>query len=124
MRQPQTGGKSTGGTPKAVAAAKKAAAKPKKATASGVSIRKIETSPTIKYSGKPRVSQTTIDNIKKLGMTAALKKAGTSKNVEYLEGIRRMYGANRLAAAKKAATPKVAKRTFSPAQKKAMKRGM
>ena len=52
-----------------------------------------------------KVSQATIDRIKKLGMTAALKKAGTSNNAEYVEGIRRMYGARRLAAAKKTAAP-------------------
>lgn len=46
------------------------------------------------------VKQTTIDQIKKLGMTAALKKAGTSNNAEFLEGVKRMYGAKRLAAAK------------------------
>ena len=49
------------------------------------------------------VKQSTIDNIKKLGMTAALKKAGTSSNAEFLEGVKRMYGAKRLAAAKPAA---------------------
>ena len=49
------------------------------------------------------VKQSTIDNIKKLGMTAALKKAGTSNNAEFLEGVKRMYGAKRLAAAKPAA---------------------
>lgn len=119
-----SGGKATGGTPKAVAAAKKAAVTPKKATASGVSIRKIETSPTIKYSGKPRVSQATIDSIKKLGMDAALKKAATSKNVEYLEGIKRMYGTKRLASSQGAAAAKKANAGLSGLQKKAMKRGM
>lgn len=119
-----SGGKATGGTPKAVAAAKKAAATPKKATASGVSIRKIETSPTIKYSGKPRVSQATIDSIKKLGMDAALKKAATSKNVEYLEGIKRMYGTKRLASSQGAAAAKKSAAGLSGLQKKAIKRGM
>jgi hypothetical protein len=46
------------------------------------------------------VKQSTIDNIKKLGMTAALKKAGSSNNAEFVEGVKRMYGAKRLAAAK------------------------
>ena len=54
--------------------------------------------------GKQKVSQATIDKIKKMGMTAALKQAGTSGNGEFVEGIRRMYGANRLAAAQKAAS--------------------
>lgn len=49
------------------------------------------------------VKQSTIDSIKKMGMTAALKKAGSSSNAEFVQGVRRMYGANRLAAAKKAA---------------------
>ena len=48
------------------------------------------------------VKQSTIDQIKKLGMTAALKKAGRSSNAEYLEGIKRMYGQRRLDAAVKA----------------------
>jgi len=108
MKQPVTGGKSS------VA----------KANGSGKPMRQIETSMSKKYKGTPKVSQTTIDSIKKMGMTAALKKAGTSKNPEYIEGIRRMYGAKRLAAAqggvKKAAT---AGRSFSPAQKNAMGMG-
>jgi hypothetical protein len=54
--------------------------------------------------GKQRVSQATIASIKKMGMTAALKKAGTSGNGEFVEGIRRMYGAKRLAAAQKSAS--------------------
>ena len=49
------------------------------------------------------VKQSTIDQIKKLGMTAALKKAGKSSNAEYLEGVKRMYGAKRLNAAVKSA---------------------
>ena len=54
------------------------------------------------------VKQSTIDSIKKMGMAAALKKAGSSTNAEYVEGIRRMYGARRLAAAQKANAPKAA----------------
>ena len=49
------------------------------------------------------VKQSTIDSIKKMGMSAALKKAGSSSNAEFVQGVKRMYGANRLAAAKKAA---------------------
>lgn len=82
--------------------------------------RQVETSMSKKYKGTAKVSQTTIDNIKKMGMTASLKKAASSKNPEYLEGIKRMYGANRLAAAKKAVatpagrmSPRVAERTPS-----------
>ena len=63
--------------------------------------RQVETSMSKKYKGTTKVSQTTIDNIKKMGMTASLKKAASSKNPEYLEGIKRMYGANRLATAQK-----------------------
>lgn len=108
MRMPETGGKKV--APKASAAAKKP-------------MRQVETSMSKKYKGTPKVSQTTIDNIKKLGMTAALKKAGSSKNVEYLEGVRRMYGAKRLATAQGATKP-AAKKTFSPAQKTAMGMGV
>ena len=124
MRQPMSGGKSNGGTAKAVAAAKKAAATKKtSANKVGKSPRQVETSMSAKYKGTPKVSQATIDSIKKMGMTAALKKAGSSKNPEYLEGIKRMYGAKRLAAAKGGMSKPVAKkatRSFSPAQKKAM----
>lgn len=58
-----------------------------------------------------RVKQDMIDFIKTQGMTRALKRAGEIKasgkggEAEFLEGVRRMYGANRLAAATKAATP-------------------
>ena len=64
--------------------------------------------------GKQKVSQATIDKIKKMGMTAALKQAGTSGNGEFVEGIRRMYGAKRLAAAQKAANPPKNTRGFGP----------
>ncbi len=74
------------------------------------SSRQVETSMSKRYKGTPKVSQSTIDNIKKLGMSAALKKAGSSKNPEYLEGIRRMYGAARL---KKAQSPAVKKAALS-----------
>ena len=51
---------------------------------------------------------------------SALKKAGSSKNAEYIEGVKRMYGAKRLAAAQ---STKPAGRAYSPAQKSAMGMG-
>jgi hypothetical protein len=63
---------------------------------------------------KIKVSQSTIDDIKKLGMTKALKLAGMNKNAEqsgmtaeFAEGVRRMYGDRRYQAAiyKPAASP-------------------
>ena len=70
-----------------------------------------------------KVSQATIDKIKKMGMTAALKKAGTSKNAEYIEGIRRMYGQRRLSASMAANKPvaKSADAARTMAAKKAAK---
>ena len=59
-----------------------------------------------------KVKQDMIDFIKTQGMTKALKRAGSISakggkgEAEFLEGVRRMYGAKRLAAATKAATPK------------------
>jgi hypothetical protein len=56
-----------------------------------------------------KVSQKTIDDIKRLGMTKALALAGKNGNPagglasEFQEGVRRMYGAKRLEAAKKSA---------------------
>jgi hypothetical protein len=50
-------------------------------------------------SSKIKVSQATIDKIKKMGMTAALKSA-PGANAEMAEGLRRMYGARRVEAAK------------------------
>ena len=56
------------------------------------------------------VKQSTINNIKSMGMTAALKKAGSSKNAEFVQGVKRMYGVKRLEAsmakAKKSAPSK------------------
>jgi len=58
------------------------------------------------------VRQSTINDIKRMGMTKALQLAGSNGNTagglarEFNEGVRRMYGAKRLAAAKAAATPK------------------
>lgn len=108
MKQPMTGGK------KSVA----------KANGSGKPMRQVETSMSKKYKGTPKVSQTTIDSIKKMGMTAALKKAGSSKNPEYIEGIKRMYGAKRLAAAQGGVAKSAPSRSFSPAQKTAMGMGV
>ncbi len=52
------------------------------------------------------VSQATIDSIKKAGMAASLKKAATSKDASFVQGVKRMYGAERLATAKKSAMVK------------------
>ncbi len=49
---------------------------------------------------KIKVSQATIDKIKKMGMTAALKGA-SGASAEMQEGLRRMYGQRRLDAASK-----------------------
>jgi hypothetical protein len=53
---------------------------------------------------KATVSQATINRIKEDGMSAALKKAARSANkgtnASYVEGVKRMYGATRLKAAK------------------------
>ena len=62
-----------------------------------------------------KVSQSTINSIKKMGMAEALKLAGTNGKTsgglarEFQEGVRRMYGANRLAAAKAKYGPAKAK---------------
>jgi hypothetical protein len=49
---------------------------------------------------KVTVSQATIDQIKKQGMTAAIKKAAAGgASASYVEGVKRMYGAGRLAKA-------------------------
>jgi hypothetical protein len=49
---------------------------------------------------KQKVSQATIDKIKKMGMTKALKSASNA-SPEMKEGLKRMYGARRLAEATK-----------------------
>jgi hypothetical protein len=59
-----------------------------------------------------KVSQATIDKIKKMGMTAALKSAPKA-NAEMTEGIRRMYGQRRLTAATAKAKPAAVKPTDS-----------
>ena len=57
-----------------------------------------------------KVSQRTIDNIKSMGMTKALKQVtSTSKSKEFKEGVARLYGANRVAAAKKTVSAVVKK---------------
>ena len=54
---------------------------------------------------KNKVSQATIDKIKSDGMTAALAKVGAGKaSATYTEGVKRMYGANRIVAAKNKAS--------------------
>ena len=66
------------------------------------------------------VKQSTIDNIKKMGMTAALKKAGSSKNAEFVQGVKRMYGVKRLEASMASAKKSAAKVAKSPDQARAM----
>ena len=54
------------------------------------------------------VSQGTIDKIKKMGMTAALAKAGQTpkgQKAEFIQAVTRMYGAKRVAAARTKAAP-------------------
>jgi hypothetical protein len=54
------------------------------------------------------VSQATIDKIKKMGMTKALAKAGQTPKgarAEFIQGVTRMYGAKRVAAARAKAAP-------------------
>ena len=67
-----------------------------------------------KWNTNVKVSQKTIDEIKKMGMSKALKTvAGASKASgmdasakAWTEGVKRLYGANRVAAAIKASAPK------------------
>jgi hypothetical protein len=55
---------------------------------------------------KMKVSQATIDNIKKMGMDKALKAAAAGKaNAEMREGLKRMYGQKRLDAAESSTKP-------------------
>ena len=77
-----------------------------------------------------KVKQDMIDFIKAQGMTKALKRAGqlqakgTKGEAEFLEGVRRMYGANRLSAATakaKPAAPKPTDSRFSGVKKAAPK---
>jgi hypothetical protein len=64
-----------------------------------------------------KVSQATIDKIKAMGMTKALKSAG-SASPEMREGLKRLYGAKRVAAA---APSKPAARSADAARSGAMK---
>jgi hypothetical protein len=72
-----------------------------------------------------KVSQATIDSIKKMGMTEALKLAGKNNKTsggmarEFQEGVRRMYGAKRLEAAKTKYAP-VKSTSADAARSKAM----
>jgi hypothetical protein len=52
---------------------------------------------------KIKVKQSTIDDIKKKGMTKALASAKTNRSPEYQEALRRMYGERRLKEAMKGA---------------------
>jgi hypothetical protein len=66
-----------------------------------------------------KVSQATIDRIKSAGMAAALKKAAGGASAAYVEGVKRMYGASRLTAAKakvKKAAPGSASGYLNPKQ--------
>lgn len=56
------------------------------------------------WNKKIKVSQSTIDTIKKQGMSASLKSASSNKSSEYQEALRRMYGDKRVSAA--TGTPK------------------
>jgi hypothetical protein len=58
-----------------------------------------------------KVSQATIDKIKKQGMTASLKSASGNNSPEYREALRRMYGDARVAKA-----TAVNKKSFSGGQ--------
>lgn len=61
--------------------------------------------PVTKAPARIVVKQSTIDKIKSAGMAASLKKAASSNNKEFVEGVKRMYGAKRLATAQSAAKP-------------------
>jgi len=59
-----------------------------------------------------KVSQATIDKIKKQGMTASLKSASSNNSPEYREALRRMYGDARLT--KATASEKKPSTKYSP----------
>ena len=85
-------------------------------TASGsMAAKKKAASKTVVTPGT-KVSQGTIDKIKKMGMAAALKSAPNA-SAEMQEGLRRMYGASRLKAAMGSA------KTSVPAQKNTPEKG-
>jgi hypothetical protein len=82
--------------------------------------------PKAHYNMKIKVSQETIDKVKKEGMTKALSKAGknpvaagttpaTKKKAEYVEAVRRLYGEERFMNAlnKPKASPGPAKSNFT-----------
>ena len=76
---------------------------------------------------KIKVSQGTIDKIKGMGMQAALKKAARpSTSGDFVEGVKRMYGARRLTAAQgQRADKRIQKpslRKAAPAKKAATKK--
>lgn len=52
-----------------------------------------------------KVSQATIDKIKKQGMSASLKAASSNNSPEYREALRRMYGDSRVAKATASTKP-------------------
>ena len=68
-----------------------------------------------------KVSQATIDKIKKMGMTAELKSAPKA-NAEMTEGLRRMYGQRRLTAATAKMAPKPTDSRFSGVKKADVKK--
>jgi hypothetical protein len=77
-----------------------------RATTDGGKMPKKTTVPSSKRTGdttpakKVTVSQSTIDEIKKMGMSAAIKKAAAGGvSASYMEGVKRMYGASRVAKA-------------------------
>jgi hypothetical protein len=68
-----------------------------------------------------KVSQATIDKIKKMGMSAALKGA-SSASAEMQEGLRRMYGANRVKAAMGSSKSSVSAQKSTPEKGTGFKR--
>jgi hypothetical protein len=58
-----------------------------------------------KFNRNIKVSQATIDKIKKQGMTASLKSASGNNSPEYREALRRMYGDARVAKATASTKP-------------------
>jgi hypothetical protein len=58
-----------------------------------------------KFNRNIKVSQATIDKIKKQGMTASLKGASGNNSPEYREALRRMYGDARVAKATASTKP-------------------
>lgn len=68
-----------------------------------------------------KVSQSTINKIKSMGMSAALKSAN-SANPEMREGIRRLYGATRYNKAVSSAAPKPTDSRFSGVKKPDVKK--